>query len=182
MAFFRNMTFPRVVILVSFIGSGVLGYYYMGHAQRLEELKLEVRKAPELAVEIKTLALQLKELKRKLDSENLSVLDDPDLYIRQIAQDPSVNIGGVKVDFDEKEPAPGVRDKIQRIEPQEKRRGKDRTRIANFLYKLEEGSRRVKVTHFELSPVKSFKPHEIGPDSWSFEAEITSRQRIESGS
>lgn len=179
MAFFRNMTFPRIVILLSLIGSGVLGYQYQGRAQRLDELKREVDQAPEVAREIQVLALQLQELKRKLGKENLDVLKDPDLYIRQIAQQRNVDIGGVKVDFDEKEPAKGVVDNIQTITPQDKRRGKDRTRIANFLYQLEAGSRRVRVTRFELTPVKSFKPHEIGPDNWAFEAEITSRQRID---
>ena len=177
MAFFRNMTFPRVIILLCVIGGAVLFYFYDKQAQRLDELKQEVAEAPLVGIEIQQLALRLRELQRKLDKENISVLENPDLYIRKVAQQRNVDIGNVEIDPKEDSPAKGIVDKKYVIDPQDKRRGKDLTRITNFLYQLEAGSRRVRVTHLKLSQPKAVKPHEVVPDLWTFEAEITSRQR-----
>ena len=48
---------------------------------------------------------------------------------------------------------------------------------SSFLYRLEEKSRRVKVTSLKLDPVARMKTDEIGKDqNWSFSATLTSRQ------
>ncbi len=177
MAFFRNMTFPRVIILLSVIGGGVLAYLYTQQTARVDELKQEVSEAPEVAHEIQVRAMQLRELQRKLEKENLDLLENPDLYIRKVAQQKNVDIGNVEIDPKEDEISTGIVDKKYSIEPQEKRRGKDLTRIANFLYQLEEGSRQLRITHLKLSQPKSVRPHEIVGDLWTFEAEATLRRR-----
>ena len=54
-----------------------------------------------------------------------------------------------------------------------------RASIANFLFTLEQDSRRVKVTSIRIDPFAKLKPGELGGDEWTFEAEITSRRKIE---
>ena len=54
-----------------------------------------------------------------------------------------------------------------------------RASVANFLYKLEELSRRVRVTSLKLTPHSRLKPGELGDDFWTFSAEITARRAVE---
>jgi hypothetical protein len=72
----------------------------------------------------------------------------------------------------------GVVDKKYNIRPDNRERTFVRTTIANFLWTLEQQSRRVKVTNIKIENAdKRVKPQEIPNDKWTFEAEITSRQR-----
>ncbi|MCA9002590.1 MAG: hypothetical protein KDB61_11750, partial [Planctomycetes bacterium] len=52
-----------------------------------------------------------------------------------------------------------------------------RTQLANFMYKLEEGSKRVKVTNFRIDTAKPIKPEEIPDDRWAFQCSITIRSK-----
>ena len=69
-----------------------------------------------------------------------------------------------------------VVDKTYKIDPADKNRPYSRVYISNFLYRLEEKSRRVKVTHLKLQPVQKQQPDEFGGNAWTFDAIITSRQ------
>jgi len=176
----KNLTFSRMVILLSLLGSVVLGYLNYVKGARLNEMELEVANAPKLAAEIQQLSLQLKELQYKSSRDSFSALDDADLYVRTIAQEEKVSIGSVNVDPGERDVSKGIVDKIYSIVPTDKKRPFTRVHISNFLYSLEEKSPRLRVTRFEMeSPGRSVRPHEIGDDRWTFEAEITSRQRVE---
>jgi hypothetical protein len=54
-----------------------------------------------------------------------------------------------------------------------------RTQIANFMFKLEEGSKRVKVTEFEIGTAKALKPEDIPDDKWTFKCSMTIRGKSE---
>jgi hypothetical protein len=46
------------------------------------------------------------------------------------------------------------------------------------MWLLEQQSRRVRVTHVRLDPLERHQPWEVGSDVWSWEIEVTSRQRL----
>jgi len=74
----------------------------------------------------------------------------------------------------------GVVDKKTNIRPDNRERTFARTTIANFLYTLEQQSRRVKVTMITIENAdRRVKNHEIPKDQWTFLADVTSRQRSE---
>ena len=52
MDFFTNMNVPRLVTLVSLIGSCVLGYFVYERTARLEEIHRETAQVPGLVKEI----------------------------------------------------------------------------------------------------------------------------------
>ena len=181
MSFLTGMNFPRLVIILSLIGSGVLAYFDFTLGQELAQLKDEnSKRAPEIVTKIQERSLMLSQLARQIDDEGWKGQGNPGSYVRAIAQDNNVRLGQVNVDPSNPDRFPnGVVDKKYTIKPVNKERGWSRTNIANFLYKLEADSRRVKVTHLELNapPKSRIKPHEFPPDEWTYSVEITSRQR-----
>ena len=77
------------------------------------------------------------------------------------------------------EPFKGVEDLTYSIKPKYRDKRFLRASVANFLYKLEELSRRVRVTSLKLTPHSRLKPGELGDDFWTFSAEITARRAVE---
>jgi hypothetical protein len=181
MAFFTKMTFARVVIVAG--GLLILGMAWVDYKmrQRLDEVEVEVARAPSVVQEIQQLGLEVDRLQKAKSAEGLTALGDPEVYIRSMSQKDKVNIGDVDINVSNKAQSAGIEDKIYAIKPKDKRRAYNRTQIANFMYSLEENSRRVVVTNIDIDPAgkKSIKPHEIGSDDWTFELELTSRQRRE---
>ena len=181
MSFFKNMTFARFVIVVGgllVIGMGVLDYMMR---QRLTDAELEAKRAPDVVQDIQRLGIEVDRLQKAKSAEGLTALGDPEVYIRATSQKDKVNIGDVNINVASKPQSAGVEDKIYTIQPKDKRRSYNRTEIANFMYSLEENSRRVVVTNIDIDPAgkRAIKPHEISSDDWTFELELTSRQRRE---
>ncbi len=176
MGFFKNMTFPRWVILVMFTASAVLGWFVYERSKRLETVQIELSRTPKLVKEIQELALELDGLQRAADKEGLRGEADLEFYIRSVGSHEAVRIGQVNTTPRTSSPMRGVEDRVLKIQPTNKDARYTRGQIGNFLYRLEEKSRRVKVTRIKLDPWKRIKPGEIGDDNWTFEAEITSRQ------
>lgn len=181
-----NMTLARWIIVVSLLASIGLGYYgYNLHTRRLElesALKTEVRA---VALDLRTLARQYSVLSKQVDREGFSEnVKDPATYIRQIAAGKDVQIGDITVDPpSEAENIKGVLDTRYSIKPADAARtdGYGRLNIANFLFKLESESRRMRVTHLRLDPkAKGTKPElTLENDSWIWDVEVTSRTKIE---
>jgi hypothetical protein len=76
----------------------------------------------------------------------------------------------------------GIVDKKIRIKPTSRDKVFQRSKIANFLYKLEADSRRIRVTDMviELGGKSRVREHEIPEEgNWTYDVEITSRQREE---
>lgn len=179
--FFAQLNFTRVVILVSLVASAVLGFMVYNQKEKLAELNRQVDvKGPRLVNEIQLKSQRYDQLMRQADKEKFGGGQaDPELYITNIAEEPNVAIGQVKISPTEKVGNGGVIDKKYRIAPDDSNRAYTRTAICNFLYRLEENSRLVKVTNLTLKPVKTQKPEEFGTERWTFDAEITSRQAKE---
>ncbi len=178
MKFLSDLNFPRVVILGSLLASAVTGYFVYVNKARLTQLKQDVKNAPGVVRDIQMAALELEGLREAASREGLKGEGDPEFYIRTIAQAENVDIGQVEVFPSTSVPARGVEDRRYKVKPAEKTSYFRRGSIANFLYKLEADSRRVRVTHVKIEPHEKLKPGQIGKDFWKFEAEITSRQAV----
>lgn len=174
--FFAAMTFPRWVIVISLLGSCVLGWLVWQRTQRLAAVEGELARVKPLVQKIQENAWRLDTLQKAADKEGLKGESDPELYIRRVAQQDNVNIGQVVITPRTTTPERDVEDRHYGIRPNNRTERFSRGHIGNFLYKLEADSRRVKVTDLKITPVDRVRPGEIGADAWTFEATITSRQ------
>jgi len=180
-SFFRQMSFPRAVILFCTLGSLVLGYLVFQRSQRLDEIQRELKLVENVLREIQVDATHLNDLQRVASNEKFKAQSEPETYIRNIAQDDMVNLGQLAVDKTTKPVSGinGVEDRIYRITPAPSVRATahyQRVYLGNFMFKLETDSRRVKVTSIKLDPVdKRLKPGQISSDEWTFDIELTTR-------
>ena len=176
--FFRNMTFPRAVIVISLLASCVLGYFVYEKTTRLDEIHNELDLVPNLVTEIQRLGVELTQYQEVANGDTVGSDGDFDPYIRAIAASEFVQLGQLIINPSRRNPAKDIEDRIYVIKPAQKTQKYHQSKIGNFLYKLEADSRRVKVTHFKLSPFKKVSPGEVGADQWTYEVTITSRSQI----
>ena len=186
-ALLANMNLARWVILASLLGSIGLGWWGWGlHSERVaieEALELDV---PRTAQNIQVLSMRHSKLDADVALEGLRGQDNPDTYIRRLATHQKVALGGVRINaMAERSPRKGVVDRKYSITPQEAKKtgrgavGFDRARIANYLWLLEQQSRRVRVTNIRLDPVQKTEPWIPTEDQWDWDIEVTSRQKLE---
>lgn len=180
-SFFKNLNLARGIILVTIVGSLTLGALGYVQSRKLAELQQQYDKDLEPLVKtIQDLGRKHTQLSKNTRQDGLAGQTDPNSYIRKTATKDKVDIGDVKLTSSEDQRTKGIVDYKYRIRPSERDRQYMRSRIANFLYSLEFDSHRVKVTDLTIEIAqKKIKPHEIPDDMWTFEAEITSRQRVE---
>ena len=182
-SFLRSMNFARWSILLSLVGALALAWMGLQQRSTLAEMKDELENggAAKLTQQIAQLARKHTQLSDSLKGENLQGEADMQSYIYRVAGMDRVEAGNLNMNAPSPEPfAKGVVDKKITIRPDNRERTFARTTIANFLYKLEEQSRRVKVTMLTVENAdRRVKPHEIPKDQWTFVAEVTSRQRSE---
>lgn len=182
MGFIRALNFARTVILLSFLGSAVLGYFVWQQSQQLQELESDLARAPLRLQQLQAQALQAADLERQAASENLGRQSNPEDYIRDIARNPDVEMGSVEIDPRERS-GRGYRDNIFDISPD--KRSTDQAfslgQIANFMYLLEQRSRRVRVTEVEIKPVgtRGRREHEVLPGDWTYDISMTTREKLE---
>ena len=180
--FLKDMNLARGIILASILGSIVLGVMGFQRARQVSELSTHLEEdVTNLVKQLQTLARRHSELSRKARQEELGGGQaDLESYIRKMATKDNVEIGDLRLTPSTDQRTKGVEDKKYRIRAADRERKFPRTRLANFLYSLESGSQRVKITDIQLEVAeKKIKPYEIPEDFWVFEAEVTSRQRIE---
>lgn len=182
-AFLQSLNFARVMMLVALLGSLVLGYTGWNQYQTLEGLRDDLSaRMPEFVRKLEDAGRRHSQLAKNYDKEALKGQQNLQSYAMQCATDDRVEIGDIdpQPSIDKNAGPKGIEDQKLMIKPKDPKRGYTRLRIANFLYRLEEQSRRVKVTdlEFTLSGSKVAK-HEVPEDSWTFSCEITSRQRRE---
>jgi len=181
-SFFKSMNLARGIILLSLIGSVVLLWTGLTHAAQLSTLKRNyTQDVAKLATQLTQLARKHSQLTDSLKGENLQGEADLNSYIYKVAGMDRVEVGNLDLIPGKADPfMKGVVDKSINIRPDNRERSFARTTIANFLYTLEYQSRRVKVTMIRIENAsKRVKPQEVPDDKWTFEAEITSRQRSE---
>ncbi|MBK7878505.1 MAG: hypothetical protein IPJ77_22850 [Planctomycetes bacterium] len=180
-AFLQKLNFARVMMLVALLFSAVLAYTGWNQYETLSELKQDLEtRMPETAKGLEAAGRRHTQLAKNYDKEALKGEQNLMSYALKCATDDRVEIGEIdpQPSVDKNTGTKGIEDQKLDIKPKDPKRGYTRLRIANFLYRLEEQSRRVKVTdvEFTLAGPKTAK-HEVPEDSWTFSCQITSRQR-----
>ncbi|MFT5048739.1 MAG: hypothetical protein ACI8QZ_000126 [Chlamydiales bacterium] len=176
-----KFTFARVVILLCVVLSGALGVFAWSQQKAIEEMRTALAPGGEvedLVREIQVYSREHTELMKQKEGDLLSDEDQtPESYIRGVAYRPDVSMGQIEVDPDTRDDKSFV-DMIYRINADDKAKKFTRTHLANFFFKLEEKSNRVKVTLLEVKAAeKRLDPHEIPSDNWTFKAEVTLRRK-----
>jgi hypothetical protein len=176
------MNLARWIIVLSVLGCLVLGVFGWRRSQELADLRdaYESRIQP-LARDLMQSAQRHTQLSKALKDDNLAEQKDLETYIRRVGIKDKVEIGNVDLTNSTEQRTKGVVDKIYRIRSDNRERSFQRLRIANFLFMLEYESRRVKVTDMkiEVAAKQRPKPHEVPEDLWTFDAEVTVRQRAD---
>ncbi|MFT5290130.1 MAG: hypothetical protein ACI8QS_001966 [Planctomycetota bacterium] len=179
--FFKNLNFPRGVILLSALVSCALGYFVYTGQQRMIEIENEGVQARGLVRQIQELGFSIEELSVLRSGEGLiGVSDDVELYVRRIAKGPLVVMGDIVVSPTTRTAGAGLEDVIYTLRSSDREADFSRTALGNFLFKLEADSKRVVVTKVEFTPGNGrLRPGEIGDDRWSFVVDVTTRQRTD---
>lgn len=178
--FFRELNFPRSVILLSLIASCVLGWFVYKGQERLAQLPDEAKRAPEVVSQIHTLGFSVEELSTLRSNSGLTGAgNDIDLYVRRKAKDPAVAIGGVEIKKTARQAGSGLEDVIYTLRPADPDSDFNRLALGNFLYKLEADLNQVVVTKIELRPADRLSPGEIGNDRWDYVVEVTTRKALD---
>ena len=176
-----KFTFARVVIFLCVVLSGALGVLAWSQQQKIGEMREALGSGGEierLTREIQQFSRKHTDLSRQAEGDLLTGEDKtPESYIRSVAYRDDVRMGQIEVDPDERDDKNFV-DMIYRINADDKEKKFSRLNLANFFYKLEEKSNRVKVTMLEIKAAeKRLESHEIPGDSWTFKAEVTLRKK-----
>lgn len=200
MSFFKGFNLARLIILVSLVGAGIFGFLaYERHQKVLdyrERLGLDssgqfiaaIEGRPETMswIEKKVRAIQslghdYSEKKKQLAGEGLNGEETPMSYIRSQAVLKNVSMGALSISPNSREQR-GYTDDIYTITPESSGREKptfERTKIANFMFSLENGSSRVKVTSLELRGAGKVNFQEFPVDNWQFSCQLTERRRTD---
>jgi len=178
-AFLASMNLARWIILTSVLTSCLLGFFgWKLHQERVDlEEALQVR-VPKMAQDIQVLALRCSKLNEELLREGLTGQSNPEEYIATLAINSNVALGSVRISASSGNPAKDIIDRKYKIEPQDPKTGHKRDRIANYMWLLEQQSRRVRVTNIRLDQKGKFEPWETADDLWEWEVEVTSRQKL----
>jgi hypothetical protein len=179
MGFFKNLNLARGAVIASVLGSLVLGWLCWLQKAELETLQAAASKQQieKDMRQLMSLGHEHTQLRNALKSRSGSGADDIQSYVRRQATTKDVDIGNVEISKESK-PIKGVVDDVYRITFRDKDRSFDRVRLTNFLYKLEEGSPRLKITNITLQVAeKNLKPHEVPSDTWSLDTSLMVRQR-----
>jgi hypothetical protein len=197
MSFLKNLNLARWIILLSVVGSlglGALGYL---QSSRLGKLQSDLEKTGErkaasgtyddsdvakLVRELETLGRKHSQLTKAKKAEGFTETEGLNNYIERAITNDGVELGEHGTDPSTVNVTKGIVDKKIRIKPTSRDKTFPRSKIANFLYKLEADSRRIRVTDLviELGGKNRVREHELPEENqWTYEVEITSRQREE---
>ncbi len=197
----KKLSAMQYMIALCLVGACVLGWLGWQQYQRAEHLRdllaIDAKDHPvpgqislveSQVEEIQTKARLYTELHKQFEGEDLRVSEDSASYIRGIASNRQIALGSVAINPSSRgvKGIKGYTDKVYSIVPKNLGSGKQktptfqRTQIANFMFKLEEGSKRVKVTKFDIKTPKPIKAEAIPDDKWGFTCSMTIRGKTES--
>ncbi|MDF1837342.1 MAG: hypothetical protein P1V35_05700 [Planctomycetota bacterium] len=200
MSSLKKLSAMQYMIALCLVGACVLGWLGWQQHQRVGHLRdllaidgsdnISPSKDSRLELqveEIQTKARLYSDLHKQLEGEDLRVSEDSASYIRGIASNRQIALGSVAVNPSARgvKSLKGYTDRMYAILPKNLGSGKkkaptfQRTQIANFMFKLEEGSKRVKVTKFTIGTDKPLKPEAIPDDKWTFRCSMTIRGKTE---
>jgi hypothetical protein len=178
-----NMNFARWIIVIGGVGAlalGASGWQLYSKRTEFEEALAPNGRVEAQCKRIQGLGKEYTKAHKDLGGENLKAQDDMTTYITRRAADPRVQLGSVKVIPQQKsEIQKDVWDFKYGIKPQSEDKGQPRDRIANYFYKLESDSRRLRVTNIHMWQEQRLKEWEVGNDLWKWECEVTTRQKEE---
>lgn len=189
--FIQSMTFSRMIILASFVGSAVLGYLLYLEKQKLTGYEDAVPYAKEMVPKIVNRAEELDILQKAASKEDLGAgLSGIEKYVREQAQNVKVHVGLVDIGKGKEvviasggAGAQGSRvvDTVYPITPSRDGKGEyTRSEIANFAYLLEQNNSRIKVTRLLMRPTqKGLKDDQAIEDRWTFDIDMSIRSRVE---
>ncbi|MEZ5973520.1 MAG: hypothetical protein R3E96_01385 [Planctomycetota bacterium] len=199
MGILKSMTAMKAMILCCLIAGGVLGWMgwkkhervvslqsFLGLDKQDQLLAGRESRAQKLATDLQLMGLEYSDLVGELDNDIMRGESSPQSEIRKIATLPKIALGGLDINPSSKQ-GRGYTDSKYLIKPaapggaSKNKTYFPRTKIANFMYRLEERYKRVKVTSFRIEPPKTLKPEEIPTDQWSFQCEITVREKEQKG-
>lgn len=182
MKLMSHLNFARTIVGLSLVGSCVLAYTgWQWRERRIEAESALARDVPlraqQLQVTARRLTRELRELNR-FDFEN-GVMQ-PESFIRSIAAQPQIALGQIDISRRMTPAGKGVQDVEYTVQSQIKR-AEPRTKIANFMYRIEEQSRGLmRVTGVLLKPAqKKLNPEDVPVDNWTYDIKITMRRKEE---
>jgi len=183
-----NITFAKAMIVLCLLGSALLAHQDWKLYQTLEALRDDVRPygGIELTVrETQQLGKKYAELSEALEDDALTGHADMGSYIRATAYMKDVNIGDVRVSSpNERARGSKVEDLVYTVTPAANREY-NKTEIGNFLYMLEDGSPRVRVTKVLITQNNSNGKPQMRAEEYpaendrrfTFDTQVTTRQR-----
>jgi len=195
MRLFKDFNLARWIILLSVVGSIGLGAVGFTQSSRLGELRSDLEKngvhkgtsgtyddsdVAKLVRELETLGRKHTQLTKAKRAEGFTETEGLNNYIEKAITQDGVELGEHGTDPSTVNVTKGIVDKKIRIKPTSRDKVFQRSKIANFLYKLEADSRRIRVTDMviELGGKSRVREHEIPEEgNWTYDVEITSRQR-----
>lgn len=179
MSFFRNMNLARGIILLAFLGSIFLGWKNYQDRQKLEHLETALRsEVPAMVENIQRLSQQYSHLVQSKAEDGLSRVDTPLTYISTVKDVDGAELGLIDPDETKSQYQSGIEDVKVNIRPFEKEAKFTRKQLAYFMYQIERGSNRVKVTDIDLQLAdrRGLKNEDIPEDYWTYRIEMTTRQ------
>ena len=173
----RSLNLARAIILFSILGSCYLAWINWEQYQEVKDLRSRFsRDVADVCQEIQTLSLQHTKLSGDIAGDRYLNQASPESYIRQIADDPQVNIGIPDINYGSSARPGGILDNTFTIRPTDRKREFTHDHIARFLYKLEAESPQIKVTSIKLDlQGKNIKPGDIPADAWTWTTVMTNR-------
>ena len=180
--FLQSMNFARWIMVAGGLGAIVLaanGWRLHGKRVELETALAPDGEAETIANNIQYLGRLATKLESDVQREGLGAQSDPILYFRSLAADKRVQMGQVEiVPQNPQSVYKGTVDQQYTIKPQNDK-GFMRDRIANYMWLLEQQSRRVRVTHVQMTQEQRTAEQDFGNDLWKWSFELTSRSKEE---
>ena len=186
--FFSNMSVERWVIVTSLLLATALGSvgFFKFHRERVvleDALEADI---VQLAQQTHSAAMKYSRLYKEADLQELTGSQgNMESFLRTLATRKEASLGQVDVKISESANSirKGVQDIRYTVQPQNRDRAFQRIGIANFLFMIEDESRRLRVSHLRLtlSP-KNLKEWDFPPNNpelWFWETEVLSRQKSE---
>jgi hypothetical protein len=184
--FLKQMTFAQGMIIVCLLGSLALSPLLYGNYKAIGELTAAVAEGGELSklvARIQSNSLLYSQLYEQKSGEALQGQGRTTEYLLAIAGDDNVDLGRINLPRPQvNESGGGIVDETFTIKPDDPTRAFDRVNIGNFLFTVENKTRRLRVTQFSMDALNAtgkqkVRPEDLPSDKWTFSCRVTSRSR-----
>ena len=186
MKFLNQISFAQSMIIVCLLGSFTLGPFLYGNHKAINELTEAVAEGGELSrivARIQSNSLLYTQLHAQKSGETLQGQDQTTAYIMRIAGDDNVEMGRFNFPKPQRSVSGGgIIDETFTIKPDDPRRAFDRINVGNFLFSLEDRTRRLRVTQLSMDALNAagktnIPAEQLPSDKWTFTCKVTSRSK-----